>query len=199
LSQSLVRASGASHSASPQAQVKLPSARVFEGAPRNEALARCFFSEKRQFFGECEMSKTRTWVTLAATALATVFVASTSLQPAFARDGHSSGHSFGGSGGSKFSGGGGRSFSSGPKSFGGGTRSYSHTYRSPSGSSRVYAYRSHDGRRHGHHRHFRGFVGYPYVDGYYGYSDGCYWLRRRALATGSSYWWNRYYDCTNDY
>ena len=146
------------------------------------------------------MIKTGTMVTLAATALAAVFVASTGLEPAFARDGHGGGHSMGGGGGAKFSGGGGRSYSGGSKSFGGGTRSYSHTYRSPSGSSRVYAYRNNDGRHHGHHRHFRGFVGYPYY-GYsdYGYSDGCYWLRRRALATGSSYWWNRYNDCVNDY
>jgi hypothetical protein len=143
------------------------------------------------------MIKTRTVVTLVATTLAAVLVASTGLEPAFARDGHGGGHSMGGGGGAKFSGGG--SFSGGSKSFGGGTRSYSHTFRGPSGSSRVYGYRSHDGRHHGHHRHFRGFVGYPYVDGYYGYSDSCYWLRRRALATGSSYWWNRYYDCTNDY
>ena len=42
-----------------------------------------------------------------------------------------------------------------------------------------------------HHRRFAFFGAYPYdyVD------DGCYWLRRRALYTGSPYWWHRYYAC----
>jgi hypothetical protein len=35
----------------------------------------------------------------------------------------------------------------------------------------------------------------PFAYGYYGYSDGCSWLRRRALHTGSPYWWDRYYAC----
>jgi hypothetical protein len=156
---------------------------------------------------EIAMSKTRTLVTLAATALATLFIASSSFEPAVAKDGHG-GYSGGGAarsssgGGMKsFSGGGMRAYSSG-RSYGGGTQKFSRTFKSPSvGSSRVYAYKSHPGR---HRHHFRGrtFVyGYPYVDGYYDYSDGCYWLRRRALATGSSYWWDRYYDCIsgNDY
>ena len=43
-----------------------------------------------------------------------------------------------------------------------------------------------------HHRRFA-FVGaYPY---YYYVDDGCSWLRRRALYTGSPYWWHRYYAC----
>ena len=25
--------------------------------------------------------------------------------------------------------------------------------------------------------------------------DGCYWLKRRALNTGSRYWWHRYHEC----
>jgi hypothetical protein len=33
--------------------------------------------------------------------------------------------------------------------------------------------------------------------GYYG--GGCSWLYRNALATGSSYWWNRYYECIGYY
>ena len=34
----------------------------------------------------------------------------------------------------------------------------------------------------------------------YGYGDNsCYWLRRRALDSGSSYWWNRYYACIDGY
>jgi hypothetical protein len=28
----------------------------------------------------------------------------------------------------------------------------------------------------------------------YAYND-CNWLRHRALATGSPYWWSRYHDC----
>ena len=45
-----------------------------------------------------------------------------------------------------------------------------------------------------HHRRFA-FVGvYPYT-----YGDGCYWLRRRAIYTGSSYWWRRYYACRHGY
>jgi hypothetical protein len=35
---------------------------------------------------------------------------------------------------------------------------------------------------------------YPYY-----YADGCYWLKRRALYTGSPYWWNRYYACRSGY
>jgi hypothetical protein len=29
----------------------------------------------------------------------------------------------------------------------------------------------------------------------YGYGGDCSWLRRRALDTGSGYWWRRYRDC----
>ena len=25
--------------------------------------------------------------------------------------------------------------------------------------------------------------------------DGCYWLKRRALNSGSRYWWHRYQEC----
>jgi len=47
-----------------------------------------------------------------------------------------------------------------------------------------------------HHRHRFGFVGvYPY---YYG-GDGCYWLKRRAIVTGSHYWWRRYHACRYGY
>jgi hypothetical protein len=55
-----------------------------------------------------------------------------------------------------------------------------------------------------HHFHHRVFVGVPFAYGYYyddGYyhDDGCYWLKRRALNTGSRYWWNRYHVCVNGY
>jgi len=42
-------------------------------------------------------------------------------------------------------------------------------------------------------------VGAPFIyGGYYGYYGECDWLRRRALATGSPYWWNRYNACVYD-
>jgi hypothetical protein len=31
--------------------------------------------------------------------------------------------------------------------------------------------------------------------GGYGYYDECRWLKRRAIHTGSSYWWSRYHAC----
>jgi hypothetical protein len=56
------------------------------------------------------------------------------------------------------------------------------------------------------------FYGGPRFGGYYGYGyggysnyyyddyagDDCSWLRRRAQATGSRYWWNRYRACIDD-
>ena len=55
----------------------------------------------------------------------------------------------------------------------------------------------HGHRHHRHHGHI--FIGAPFLyGGYYAYGD-CYWLRRRALYTGSPYWWNRYYACIGDY
>ena len=174
------------------------------------------------------MRRSRTTVALAVTAFSALFVASISLEPAFAREGGrgsgGSGFSGGGGGGGgarafsgggsrSFSGGGSRSFSggsmrsfSGGRSYDGGSRQFSRTFRSPSvGSSRSYGYRSHGHRHHGrhhHHRHRHGHAlvyGVPLAYGYYGYSESCYWLRRRAVSSGSSYWWNRYYDCINGY
>lgn len=48
---------------------------------------------------------------------------------------------------------------------------------------------------HGHHhyRHFRHFGFGPRITIYGG--GGCYWLKERALATGSRYWWRRYHHC----
>ncbi|HEY1243877.1 MAG TPA: hypothetical protein VGF29_03505 [Hyphomicrobiaceae bacterium] len=53
-------------------------------------------------------------------------------------------------------------------------------------------------RFHHRHAHRRIFIGAPFAYGYYAYGD-CYWLRRRALHTGSPYWWNRYYSCIGAY
>jgi hypothetical protein len=53
---------------------------------------------------------------------------------------------------------------------------------------------------HNDHRHFNNRfvgVGIGWWPGYaYGYG-GCGWLYRNAVATGSPYWWNRYYACAN--
>jgi len=47
-------------------------------------------------------------------------------------------------------------------------------------------------RRHG--RHFVwGGLPFWFYGGYY-YGD-CDWLYRRAIATGSAYWWDRYDSC----
>jgi hypothetical protein len=62
-------------------------------------------------------------------------------------------------------------------------------------------------RGRGHHRgpkiRFRSrSYGYaPYYYGYYDsyYDDSCAWLRRKALRTGSRYWWRRYERCRHDY
>ena len=58
----------------------------------------------------------------------------------------------------------------------------------------------HERRSHRRHAFFVapvfGAYGYDYD---YGYGYGCYWLRRNALATGSPYWWNRYYACLYGY
>ena len=61
------------------------------------------------------------------------------------------------------------------------------------------------GHGHGHNHHHRRFyyaapfVGYGayYGDSYYG-GSGCGWLRRRAEATGSGYWWSRYEACLDE-
>jgi hypothetical protein len=61
------------------------------------------------------------------------------------------------------------------------------------------------GNGHGNHHHHRRFfyaapfVGYGayYGDSYYR-GSGCGWLRRRAEATGSGYWWSRYEECLDE-
>lgn len=55
------------------------------------------------------------------------------------------------------------------------------------------------GHHGGHHRHWRGgpafgfAVGVPVYSG--SYYSGCGWLHRRAVNTGSRYWWRRYREC----
>lgn len=53
----------------------------------------------------------------------------------------------------------------------------------------------HHGHHH-HHRHHGYGRGHYFVSSGYG---GCYWMKQRAEATGSRYWWNRYKSCIGDY
>ncbi len=46
-----------------------------------------------------------------------------------------------------------------------------------------------------HRRFHRGPVFYLNSGHGYGNGDGCYWLKRRALNSGSRYWWHRYNEC----
>ena len=61
------------------------------------------------------------------------------------------------------------------------------------GINRRYAYNNYNYpyRRYGYRRFGWGL---PLVTA--GYAGGCGWLYRRAVSTGSSYWWNRYNACT---
>lgn len=63
------------------------------------------------------------------------------------------------------------------------------------------------GGRRGNRRYYGYGFGIPFAAaaGYYGYNsyygsgDDCGWLRRRAIDTGSSYWWSRYDECRYGY
>ncbi len=57
-----------------------------------------------------------------------------------------------------------------------------------------HGYRHHGYRHHGHYGYRRHFYGPVFVAG--GYGSGCYWMKQRAINTGSPYWWNRYHACT---
>ena len=54
-------------------------------------------------------------------------------------------------------------------------------------------------RDHREHREFRHRFGPRFyvapVYSYRAYGDGCFWLKRKALNTGSRYWWHRYEEC----
>jgi hypothetical protein len=58
---------------------------------------------------------------------------------------------------------------------------------------------AHGGKGHGKHVQFRRFGYYPWYGLYTYGGGGCGWLYRQAVATGSDYWWNRYYQCTGSY
>ncbi|HET9935738.1 MAG TPA: hypothetical protein VFQ29_04675 [Methyloceanibacter sp.] len=56
--------------------------------------------------------------------------------------------------------------------------------------------RDHDGKHGNRHRVFRnGAWVWIYGPDTYAYGDDCWWLLRRAQATGSPYWWDRYNAC----
>jgi hypothetical protein len=58
----------------------------------------------------------------------------------------------------------------------------------------------HGGAFHGYpYRHLRPYHFAPIVVGGYYAGDGCGWLRRRAHATGSPYWFHRYRMCIGGY
>lgn len=103
---------------------------------------------------------------------------------------HARGGRGGGGGGGKkaHGGGGGAKHAKGGRGHGGAKKSVQK--RSKYG---YYARR----KRPSHYRYFRGYPR-PYF-GYGSYSGGCGWLYRRAVATGSRYWWNRYYECVGYY
>jgi hypothetical protein len=130
----------------------------------------------------------------------------------FRMGGGGGGHSFAmrGGGGPRFHGGGGGGprfafrGGGGPRIYGGGGGAPRFAYRG-GGSPRAWPGGKYAGdfkhhNFHRGHRRLRGFAYYgaPYVYGYSGYG-GCDWLYRRAITTGSPYWWNRYYACRDGY
>jgi hypothetical protein len=65
----------------------------------------------------------------------------------------------------------------------------------PGGVTSAEARMGHYGHRHhGHHGYRRHFYG-PVFAVAGGYGGGCYWMKQRAINTGSPYWWNRYNEC----
>jgi hypothetical protein len=142
----------------------------------------------------------RGMIALAGGALALLLVSTLPDSAEARRGGDGGGHSSRGGGGHGWHGGGGhRSYGGGGhRSYGGGGhRSYG------GGDHRSYGlrhFRHHGHSHHRHHRHRHIFIGAPdyYYDSY-GYNGGCYWLRSRALRTGSSYWWSRYHACVANY
>ncbi len=161
---------------------------------------------------------------LSSTMIATAFAAVLIAAPAMARDGQGGdggggrgdGHAPRAAGGAVKSGGGGgggavrnsapRSVTpniqrSSPnvvirqRSSGGSDRAYVPSNRHAGSANR---HGEHHGNRGGHRgtRHLWGGLPFYFYDGYY--HGDCGWLRRRAEATGSRYWWVRYRQCRED-
>jgi hypothetical protein len=104
--------------------------------------------------------------------------------------------------------GGGRIGGGGPKAFAGpvgpGHLNTGSTWRGDRFASRRFDRDDFASRRfdrddfHHRHGHFVNGVFVFDVGPGYAYND-CWWLKRRALATGSPYWWNRYELCVGYY
>ena len=96
--------------------------------------------------------------------------------------------------------GGGRAFKGGGKAFRGFSGGGSRRFKANRGGFSKGYFKGRKGHRRGPKIRFRsrsyGYVPY-YYDSYY--DDSCAWLRRRALRTGSRYWWRRYERCRHDY
>jgi len=156
------------------------------------------------------MKRTR-WVTATLASIAALAL-SGAYQPVAAQKGGHGGGGGGGGGGASAGGGavGGGGISGGGSTRSGGGGSFNSGGRAFTGSApRSSMNRGHvsgrgsisDGDRR-HVRRFRhgrsfGYVPYGYYDDTYAYG-GCGYYYRRAVATGSSYWWNRYYNCVGD-
>src|SRR5262245_9538550 len=61
----------------------------------------------------------------------------------------------------------------------------------------MYVNKAHSFKHKHAFRHHKRIIVVGYND--YGYANDCYWLKRRALYSGSSYWWSRYYACVEGY
>ena len=142
-------------------------------------------------------------------AVAALCVALLGASPVMAQHGQAGGAavtSGGGGGGSGGGGSGGRS-AGGFSSSSGGLSSgrASGSVQSSSGGRSFSGRTSSSGRVYGHnrgrrfHRHGRNGVAFGYFDDDYGYVGSCDYYRRRALVTGSRYWWRRYHHCVGDY
>jgi hypothetical protein len=57
---------------------------------------------------------------------------------------------------------------------------------------RNFSNRHYQSRHFEHRRHFRRG---PVLYFGSGNNNGCYWLKRKALNSGSRYWWHRYNEC----
>ena len=111
------------------------------------------------------------------------------------------GHAYRGGGGHYRGGhayrGGGGHYGGGHVYRGGGSHYRGRHYSAPKhyyhrgGGHKNYTYKNYKYRRYGRYYRNYGWYGWGYAYGY----GGCAWLRRQALITGSSYWWQRYYDC----
>lgn len=124
---------------------------------------------------------------VSAAAIAALFLVASSVEQAAAQRGGRDG------GGPSV--GGGRGPSAGPRFDGSGPGARSFSRDGSRGYSYAPRFDDRDGRRHG--RRFRGdrFI-YGAVPFYGAYEYGaCAYYYERAVATGSGYWWDRYYAC----